>query len=69
MLAISIDENEISKRYEIKKKINICYVRRLEQLKGIDILIDTFYLIKLKNKNVCFNIVGTGTHDLQIKKK
>ena len=26
-------------------------------------------MIKLKNKNVCFNIVGTGTHDLQIKKK
>ena len=25
-------------------------------------------MIKLKNKNVCFNIVGTGTHDLQIKK-
>lgn len=70
MLAISIDENEISKKpQEIKKKINICYVGRLEQLKGIDILIDTFYLIKSKNKNVNFNIVGTGTHDLQIKKK
>lgn len=70
MLAISIDENEISKKpQEIKKKINICYIGRLEQLKGIDILIDTFYLIKSKNKNVNFNIVGTGTHDLQIKKK
>ena len=44
ILGISIDENEISKKpQEIKKKINVCYVGRLEQLKGIDILIDTFY--------------------------
>lgn len=70
ILAISIDENEISKKpQEIKKIINICYVGRLEQLKGIDILIDTFYLIKSKNKNVNFNIVGSGPHDFQIKKK
>ena len=70
ILAISIDENEISKKpQEIKKKINICYVGRLEQLKGIDILIDTFYLIKSKNKNVNFNIVGSGPYDFQIKRK
>ena len=70
ILGISLEESRISKRpQKLNKNISICYIGRIEQLKGIDILLDTFFLINSKIKNIKFNIVGSGSHDLHLKKK
>ena len=48
--------------------VNFLYIGRLIEVKGVDLLIDSFASIK-DNKNIILNIVGTGIDKVQLEEK
>ena len=50
------------------KFINIGYVGRLENLKGVDILINAYKELTNNNENIQLTIIGYGTEELSLKK-
>ena len=48
--------------------VNFLYIGRLIEVKGVDLLIDSFANLQ-DNKNIILNIVGTGIDKIQLEEK
>ena len=70
LLGISFNNNKKNMiKQKLRKKISFCFVGRIEQLKGIDIAIDTFKKISCNIDNAELIIIGSGKHIEEIKNK
>lgn len=53
----------------VKNKFTICSVGRLEEVKGYDMVIDAAKILKERNVDVDFWILGTGSQEKQLREQ
>ena len=64
-----LEDDVIGRRYNINGNFNFIYVGRLERVKGVDILLDAFPMVKSKYKNIKLVVIGDGTQLENLKQK